>query len=312
MSCQVVLHHNDQDGQFSAALAYLHGWSDAYFEAVQYGQEPCWNRLNNETELLIVDFAFPRATLDKLASIVKSIVVIDHHAPMQKELEGLDYVFFDPDKSGCILTAEYLISNDGGKQYPILAFIDDYDRYAEQLSISQEIHYGVEFHTSGRGLGGYVEILKHGKQVKKCYKAGMVIKSHTDKFLGYMKKSWVKLDRTPIPAERRPKDQILPLTVAVFNDRRYKNELSHLCYNDERWGIDFAVCYFISTEGKIVFSLRSKKGHFDVAKVAKRMGGGGHESAASFSLPFDEGQKLIKSFYDPSTSNDVVGKFWLG
>ena len=44
----------------------------------------------------------------------------------------------------------------------------------------------------------------------------------------------------------------------------------------------FGACYFDRGDGKRQWSLRSRDGAVDVAKVAKRHGGGGHRNAAGF------------------------------
>ena len=47
-------------------------------------------------------------------------------------------------------------------------------------------------------------------------------------------------------------------------------------------GRPFSATYFISDEGKVVWSLRSTDQGIDVSEVAKQYGGGGHRNAAGF------------------------------
>ena len=52
----------------------------------------------------------------------------------------------------------------------------------------------------------------------------------------------------------------------------------------------FAAGFFVTQNGEVVYSLRSR-GDFDVSKVAVELGGGGHHNAAGFTiwkvLPFE-------------------------
>jgi nanoRNase/pAp phosphatase (c-di-AMP/oligoRNAs hydrolase) len=50
-------------------------------------------------------------------------------------------------------------------------------------------------------------------------------------------------------------------------------------------GHPFAACFWIDGE-EIAFSLRSTPDGLDVSEIAKRFGGGGHQHAAGFRLPW--------------------------
>ena len=47
----------------------------------------------------------------------------------------------------------------------------------------------------------------------------------------------------------------------------------------------FAATYFDTQDGKRVYNLRSRDGGQDVAEIARKFGGGGHQHAAGFTLP---------------------------
>ncbi|MFV9615689.1 MAG: DHHA1 domain-containing protein, partial [Gammaproteobacteria bacterium] len=69
----------------------------------------------------------------------------------------------------------------------------------------------------------------------------------------------------------------------------YVSDAGHIMSIDE----PFAACYWDHPDGRS-FSLRSSKNGIDVAKVAKKYGGGGHKNAAGFTIQNGwEGDKVV-------------------
>jgi len=132
-----LYHANCADG-FAAALAVWMKYKDSYeYIPVQYGNPapPVDGR-----DVLIVDFSYPRKELLQLKEAAKSLLVIDHHKTAEKELAGLDFCIFDMNKSGAVLTYQY-ISPD--QEIPkLFLYIQDRDLWKWELPSSREVSAG--------------------------------------------------------------------------------------------------------------------------------------------------------------------------
>jgi nanoRNase/pAp phosphatase (c-di-AMP/oligoRNAs hydrolase) len=79
--------------------------------------------------------------------------------------------------------------------------------------------------------------------------------------------------------------------------------------------LDFSISYFDNLRDNLrVFSLRSLNGDVNVGKIAKQvatkfeMNGGGHNTAAGFACPLQDGVELIKSLFKQKENvNDNIG-----
>src|SRR5688500_3788876 len=100
----VLYHGNCHDG-FGAAWAARRKFGDAaVYQPVTHGYPP--PTMPPGSEVLIVDFAYPRSTLLELDD-QHQVQVLDHHKTAQTDLEGLGFCIFDLERSGAMLTWEY-------------------------------------------------------------------------------------------------------------------------------------------------------------------------------------------------------------
>lgn len=72
-----------------------------------------------------------------------------------------------------------------------------------------------------------------------------------------------------------------------------------ICKNTEIT-VNFSLSYFLTSDGKWVFSFRSTDdmGDIDVSAIAKKLGGGGHKNAAGATLDFCSGAALLNNLYN--------------
>lgn len=255
----VVLYHNDADG-FGAAFACWHEFNDhATYIPVQYKQ-PVPELPEGTTRLLIVDFSYDRATCEELASKY-DLTIIDHHKTAKEALEGLDYAIFDMEKSGAVLTWEYF---HPARPVPaILQYVQDYDLWKFELAYSEEVNAYIamlpndfevwsQVTMAEAQAGGELLIRNENRQIERALKNVRVVN-----FLGYE----------------------VPVMNLTENISKVGNRMC-LEYPEAK----FSVSYCDRADGQRSYSLRSV-GDFDVSRIAKHMGGGGHPRAAGFALP---------------------------
>ena len=111
----VVLYHGGcPDGITSAWVFHrIDGNSNDRFIPCQHSDTELPEGLENEI-VYVVDFSFSRELVKKLCSIAKQVVILDHHASAQRELDGLEkeienfgYIF-DMNRSGAQIAWDYI------------------------------------------------------------------------------------------------------------------------------------------------------------------------------------------------------------
>lgn len=136
MSNTVVLFHRDADGYASAYAAYKL-YPDAQYIDVQYNEPVDYSLFNKESVVYILDFSYPRDVLLKIQSMVKSILVIDHHESAKDAVVGLDFCIFDLSRSGCELAWEYF--HPGVEIPTLIKAIGDRDIWAYRYPDTRQI-----------------------------------------------------------------------------------------------------------------------------------------------------------------------------
>lgn len=293
----LVLHHDDNDGCCAAWVVKHYydtvmGIVDVATVPVQYNQEPPFHLLDKDTTLYIVDFSYKRPILLQMKDMVKEIHVFDHHATAKEELEGLEFAKFSNTKAGAGLTWEILFN--GLEPLQFIKLVDDYDLWKFEFNETEAFHSitgiidakNMKFWDDLCKVPGYYDhIVSKGKE--KLY--------------------YENLEITKIVTSDKIK-----FTTFQCNGKEYKVAIYKTTHNLSKIGnrllkdnpdLDFTFCWFIvPKDGSVVFSMRST----DIKEVnlgkdiAKLYGGGGHKNAAGFSLPLEEGLKMVESFYKVS------------
>jgi len=139
MSTLVLYHRNCPDG-LGAAHA-VREWlreqdrlEDARFQTIQY-DDPAPDVTG--LDVFIVDFSFTRNVLLEMHDLAKSLIVIDHHVTAQVQLSDLPFCIFDMNKSGCILTWEYLFPKTPPPK--LFYYLQDRDLWQWKLPQSKEV-----------------------------------------------------------------------------------------------------------------------------------------------------------------------------
>lgn len=305
---KVIYHANCTDGFCSAFLLWQKYGDAAQYIPFQYSQELKFDNFNKDDEIYIVDFSFKRDILTKLASLVKKVVVLDHHKTAKEELGNPDikwphntFIYFDMDKSGVMMTWYYLNSSKTSPK--IVDYIQDRDLWKFELPNSNEIcaylqalpfefaRWQAEFVTFENDFNEIVKmgqaiLLKLTQQIDQAVKHGVPVK-----LLGY--RPW-----------------------AVNSTVNFSEVAGELAKKG-----DFGIAWFVRSDGKYQYSLRSTDDKVDVSEVAKQFGGGGHRNAAGFesnNLVFENPSRFLGEIikykntyvyiygYDPTGVNPFV------
>jgi uncharacterized protein len=262
----VLYHGNCHDGFGAAWSAWRKFADDARYIPVSHGNPP--PELPPGSDVLIVDFAYPRATLLQLAG-EHQVQVLDHHKTAQADLEGLDFCIFDMNRSGAMLTWNYLFPEE--RPPDLIRYVEDRDLWRWALPSSQEISawlgswpFDFELWTelSSRLQDGSDRVVAEGSALlrqKRQYAEEMC---------------------------RHPQWKVIGgHRVPVANASVCFSEVGErLC--EKFPDAPFAAYYLDRSDGKRQWGLRSKYG-FDVSGVAQQYGGGGHAAAAGFSEDLD-------------------------
>ena len=274
-SIVVLYHANCADGFCAALAAWLKFGDSASYFPVQYGEPIPDGALANPggSDLYILDFSYARGTLTTLASEFRSVLVLDHHASAEKELEGLPFCRFEKNKSGAVMAWEYFFP---GKPWPLLfAYVQDRDLWEWKLPGSRAVSAYLQ--TVPFDFKEWQEVMAFSTDYGRIVSQGAAILTYQQQRVHSLAKKAGRIwlcrgeQRVEIPA---------------VNSAVWQSEIGEelLDLHPEAP----AACVFFQVEsGEWVYSLRARKGQYDVSELAKAYGGGGHAPAAGFrhSLP---------------------------
>lgn len=265
MTDNLVIYHKDCFDGICAAWVVdkyfkMRGLECDIFPAT-YGQMPpdCEGK-----NVYIVDFSYPRPLLERVASVCKTITVLDHHKTAEEDLKGLDYAIFNMNKSGAGIAWDWFFP--GARRPWLVDTIEDRDLWRHALPDTQELMAYIS--TVPMTIEAY-EDLSNQHVPEVAYQGKGILKYITN----YGAKA----------IEHVRHEMIGNYLVATMNIS-YQNCSEHLNQLIEKIHPAFFVAsYFRRADGLWQFSLRSE-GAFDVSMIAKIYGGGGHRNAAGFTI----------------------------
>lgn len=149
MTKALVLYHDNCPDGFTAAWAVWKALGDeALYAGVNYGQEPVLSACEGR-RVILVDFSYPRAQLDRIGAVAERVEVYDHHKTAE---EALRYwgdeapetrrVVFDMNRSGAGIAWDEF--HPGGPTWlgvrpPLVSYAEDMDLWRFALPYSREI-----------------------------------------------------------------------------------------------------------------------------------------------------------------------------
>lgn len=294
-----IYHHNCADG-FGAAWVVRKALGDAVtFYPGKYYEEPPL-QLATRRHVVIVDFSYPKDKLIELAEVAETVTVLDHHKTAYENLKSftddayphrVSYLsmgwgsfrmeaamngvwpiraLFDMNRSGVGLTWDWFFPNE--RRPELVNVLEDRDLWRFEKE-------------------PYKSMRPYTRQVQAN------VFSYP-----YTFEDWDHLFSQPIEAlavdgaaiERKHFKDIREL-LGTMQQRRviagYNVPVANLPYTMSSdachimaQGEPFAACFWELSDGRVQYSLRSTVEGVDVSSIARLFGGGGHRSAAGFTV----------------------------
>lgn len=268
----ILYHANCTDGLGARYAAWKKFGENATYIPVKYKQ-PFPEIIPDGSAVYIVDFSYPRAVLEEQSKRV-FLKVLDHHKTAQEDLAGLPYAEFDMERSGAVMAWEYFHPHIPAPD--LLLAIQDRDIWKWQREGTRDALATLKLVGDDvTEWGPYMNPAGFSTLVKK----GGPISEYQDREVDFS----VKPEKVSLRKFRG-------YDVAVVNCTHLTSEVGNkLC---TEYDIDFAICYSITGEGRVLFSFRSI-GDFDTTPIAKSFGGGGHKNASGGEGPLS----CLQSFY---------------
>lgn len=263
----VIFHGECWDGFCAAWLMHHFSGLDLDYLPAQYGEPP---PDVTDRDVWVLDFSYPRATLEEMHRSARSLVVLDHHRTAQADLEGLAYCTFDMGLSGAQLTWLWL-SKHGRVIHTIVGapwlvnYTADRDLWLWQLRDSREVNaalrsYPLDFAVWDRlflvGAESLMSFVADGTAILRAEE--VTIQTHL-----------ARAREIEFDGHR----------VLSVNATSLFSEIAGRLAE----GYPFGMCWF-ERDGVRQYSLRSREGGVDVSEIAKAHGGGGHMHAAGFEV----------------------------
>ena len=264
MNPLIIYHGNCPDGNGAAVVAYKYFGESAEYRPAKYGDSPptdkeCLNRL-----IYMLDFSFPRTEIIRMDKLTKGkLKVIDHHQTAQSDLEGLDYTVFNMNHCGAYLAWEFFFP-----ALPIpkmILYIQDKDLWKWNLPMSREI--SAALHAEGYDFRKWLTLLESwDAEEPRLIADGRAIIKVVSQFVKDMTNTAEKIELSGIK------------TLAVNASVLHSEVLAELSKIKPPMSVGWV---WDGSRQLYQVSLRST-GDFDVSKIAKTHGGGGHKNAAGF------------------------------
>lgn len=275
----VIYHDHCTDGYGAAFAAWL-GLDDADFLPMNHGQQrdPFFMESCIDREVYVLDFSFDIDTTKQLMEICKKFVWLDHHKTSFEMWCGSYtkgnhvlltgdkfHIELDDTRSGAMLAWQYF--------HPTLPVpkgircIDDRDRWVFAIPDSKAFHAGMQAQQPWSFGKWYSLLIKQGSEA--VLKTGRELLAEQGRVVAEQAKQ-------AVPCELYADQQVFK--GLVINTRSHVSEVGHALANMSG---TFGLVWYVGADGVAKCSLRSN-GDYDVSKIARLFGGGGHMNSAGF------------------------------
>lgn len=263
----VIYHFPCHDGFTAAWCAYMYllnyvkDMDEVTFYRARHGGVP--PDVTNKN-VIIVDFSYKRDVLVGMKEKANNLIVLDHHISAQKELEGLDFGFFDMERSGAGLAWDYFFEMLPRPTF--VNYVEDRDlwRWTNNNNNNSKDFMIAFMELVPMDFNVYATYL-YESNVEKCIADGALIRQYVDR----------KVERA---CQRAVLTTFLGHKIKVVNSTEFVSDVGNKLCQD----CDFVIVWYHDNKNKrFPVSLRSN-GDVDVSEIAKKFGGGGHAAAAGF------------------------------
>lgn len=277
MKLFVFYHAHCADGAAAAWAAFdahRHEGRAEYIPCT-YGTQEWKKHMLEGAQVVFVDFSESKADILEICQIADSVLILDHHKTAQAALSDPSWhpsnlkVVFDMERSGAQITWDHF--HPGVPQPNLIKYVGDRDLWKFELPDSKAVSAFIWLYK--HNLAEYESCYQRlNADLAACVERGDAVETTQAKYA---------LDSAEKLTVRTDKDGN---TYGFGNVTQNISETADTFLTKLRTDAAYCLTYFdIPAEGKRVFSLRSLKG-FDVSVIAKRFDGGGHATAAGFTL----------------------------
>ena len=266
-----------------------------------YQEEP--PDVSNYLFVYVVDFSFPRETIESWLQMDKKIIILDHHKTAQEMIGDVStfsrhFEFnFDLEESGATIAWKYF--NQDSEPPAFFQYVRDRDLWNHALPMTAEIHeasanmrHELKKAAELTGLPArnlifaafdYLGTLDQDELIKLMGDRGFdLLKPKREAIDRAAMRMWYQ----PLPPCTDGYYTHTPIPVVVLAEDGSEDRLiSDICAKLYKVipSAEFVAC--VSSDGES-WSLRSDKdgANFDVSEIAKMYGGGGHRNASGFKV----------------------------
>lgn len=254
----VLFHGNCTDGFTAAWVVWRYFNREAEIVPCNHGDPPPDVK---GRYVIIVDFSYPRAVLEKMASEASCLFLLDHHKTAEADLQGFPYCQFDMTRSGARMAWDHY--NPGVEPPALVAYVEDRDLWRWALQGSKAV--SAFTHSMKRDLVTWDGLAKM-----------------TAEEMAFRGEAILTYQETQIDSLVRNARKVIigGHEVLAVNSPVYQSEIGEKLAQ----GAPFGAVWYENKDGKKIWSLRSRRPTgIDVSEVAKKYGGGGHAQASGFS-----------------------------
>lgn len=277
----IIYHSNCSDGCGAALAAYLKFGEGAEYQGANYGNPLLMGPHLYKRQVYFLDFSYPRRMIEAMIRFGAMITIVDHHKSAEADLAGLDRQYpdkllmtFDMDHSGAVLAWRHFFPD---QEIPeLLLYIEDGDLWRWALPHSREINAALH---------------AYGLDFRKWVNFAMCLQSHkADLAQGGRAILMAREQMTRVMVETAERVCLGGFEALATNATVLFSEVASVLA--ERFPPLGIAWHWDGVSQIYRVSLRSV-GEFDVSRLAREFGGGGHRNAAGFTcmdLPWRKGR----------------------
>lgn len=271
MSDALIIYHAGCPDGFCAAWVASRALGSEHLHEGRYGEAPPLEAAQGR-DVYVLDFSYPRAQLEQLAAVAKSLTVLDHHQTAEAELRGMPGCTFDMHRSGAGLTWRHFHRSELPPW--IVSYVEDRDLWRFRLPHSRAIA------TLIRATPHRLE--EWDKLARRNAADALIEASGAQAYLDcYVRAALKGVRKTRI-------DEWNGLVVNVIHEAA-SDVLNAALERDPEAQV--ALGWFVGSDGNVYVSMRSRDG-VDCSPFAAAHGGGGHAQACGFRIWTDVGESI--------------------
>jgi len=245
--------------------------------------------------------------MQKIKTLVKGIIVVDHHKTSRKNMRYSSFSFFDMDYSGARLAWDYFNYDEStgtsAKVPALFLLLEDYDLWRFKIDFTSRIMMLINDEKMRWAdyedwMGYFAPFLVSADSHPGSPFGEILTANFYGTFLqGSKMLSDLDFELAMVNSQYQTQ-KVLDLKMAVIELRKeQRNRVSEIgSFLSNKPDIDFVLLWLGENyyDGSQRFSLRSCDDRIDISKLAKLMGGGGHGCSAAFAYQGSKSEVYAK------------------